>query len=217
MSELTSQLSQELQFKFLYHLWMLVEETKINSVKVSKIWKRMNIDSNKEKLLPIIINILKEFGTVKEGDTSKEVKLIYKKRKKQRLYILDVINNIVNDSEGSSVGVTLTIGGTLITGNLISNRKYYSLFFEQMKSVMPEKEHRYLANAFNTIDEQIPKTDEEKEVMSKILGRDTICLENPSYFINNNIVQMGINNVPWIGRIEKVDAFILGILNLNIP
>lgn len=216
MSELTPQLSQELQLKFLYHLWKLIEETKRNSVKISEIWKRMNIDSNKENLLPIIINILKEFGHVKEGDTSEELKLVYKKNEKKRLYILDVLNNMVNYSEESSIGVTLTMGGTLITGNLISNRKYYRLFFEQMKNAMPEKEHRYLANAFNTIDEQIPKTDEEKEVMSKILGRDTICLENPSYLINNNMVNMGNNNVPWIGRIEKVDAFVLGIFNLSL-
>ena len=215
MSELTLQLSKELQFKFLYHLWMLNEETKRNSAKISEIWKRLNVESNKNNLLPIIIDILKEFGHIREGDTPEEVKLVYKKNEKKRLYILDVLNNMVNDSEEGSVGVTLNIGGTLITGNLISNRKYYRLIFEQMRNSMPEKEHRYLANAHNIIDEQIPNTHEEKEVMSIILGRDTICLENPSYLINNNMLKV-TNNVPWIGRIERVDGFILGIFNLNL-
>jgi len=216
MSELTPQLSQELQYKFLYHLWMLIEERKNNNVNISEIWKRMNVDSSKESLLPTIVDILKEYGHIKEGETPKDVRLIYKKKEKKRLYILDLLNNIVNENEESLVGVTLTIGGAIITGNLISNRKYYTLFFEAMKSSMPEKEHRHLANAFNTIDEQIPTTEEEKEVMNKILGRDTICLENIRYFIGNTQVNINNKTTVWIGKIEEVDGFMLGILDLNI-
>ena len=212
VSDLIGKNIQEISFKFIYSLHKLIEENNVTSIKSSEVWEKMNMDTTYDKniVLPKLVDILINTGDIKTGKNPDEVTLVYKKHAKTFIYILDLFNNLVNNSEGTTFGVTLNVNGSIISGNLISLKKYYDLLQNSMIQRLSGQNQQDWNDVFNAIKDGLPKTYEEHEMVSRIFGRSMICLEDISYLINGQLVNINISPSIWIGKIEDVNGFTFG-------
>ncbi|MGE0243388.1 MAG: hypothetical protein AB7F53_05965, partial [Nitrososphaeraceae archaeon] len=146
------------------------------------------------------------------GNNADEVKLVYQKLRKKYIPSLDLFNNIVNESEKVSIPVILNLNGTIISGKLISIRRYYDLLQKSFIKNFSGQNQKKWNDIFNDLKNELPNTPEENEVTSDITGRNSICLEDPKYLVNGQLIKAGDSSLVWIGKIEDINGFTLGKL-----
>lgn len=212
VSDLTAENIKELSFKFIYNLHKLVEESKINNIKSSDVWEKMNTKYDKDTVLPRLVHSLIKTEHITPGNNADEVKLVYQKLRKKYIPSLDLFNNIVNESEKVSIPVILNLNGTIISGKLISIRRYYDLLQKSFIKNFSGQNQKKWNDIFNDLKNELPNTPEENEVTSDITGRNSICLEDPKYLVNGQLIKAGDSSLVWIGKIEDINGFTLGKL-----
>jgi hypothetical protein len=118
---------------------------------------------------------------------------------------------------GMEVGVTLNIQGQLITGKLISGRKYFdnlSKLMEKLRATSPDDSKPSfdaLKYTYTEFAEIYPTIDKAKILAVK---PHFIHLENAKIFLSREsfIPERGIL---WRGKLASVDGFIVGNLEIS--
>lgn len=125
-------------------------------------------------------------------------------------WFLQQLVDMANLSENFEFGITLNVHGSLISGVLISGKKYFSEFADQfmgsVKASWAQELHKVIAGHGDVYD---APSDDERYPPNFIHLRDA-HLHHPSGVIPTN------GGVLWRGKINSVSAFNLGILTQSI-
>jgi len=127
-------------------------------------------------------------------------------------FLQSIIDTVIN--EGIDIGVTLTIGGTIISGMLIGGRKY----FEQLGDMLADqsKDDDDITNVLGTGWKQY------SEIYSKPEGTPDgwrppaasyIHLKDAKIFMPGQKPIPTNNGFLWRGRLSSVDGFSIGNLS----
>lgn len=109
----------------------------------------------------------------------------------------------------ASIGITLTVGGTLLTGQLIGGAEYWKKFADQFASAFPPGE------ATESIRESFAAKAEIYPAGAPMpkYGYNYIHIDNCRAFVGGSFVPT--TGTLWRGRAAEVDGFSLGVLNAN--
>jgi hypothetical protein len=142
-------------------------------------------------------------GMILVSENNKIVKVEYEVRDWYLESFVDLIDADEDDKDG--VPITLTVKGAVITGDLISQNKYFKLLSKFIKGDQPEE--NYLSEqALNYSKRAIDKRKE-----SEVVDAPYIHLENARYLSHNGLIP--VNGILWRGKIEDVNGFNLGSLS----
>ena len=126
-----------------------------------------------------------------------------------RVDLLEIFQNFINPSEKDEIGVTLNVHGTVVSGIMISMKRYY----EDIGSTFIEKANihstadggaaakKTLKAMFDEIKQ--PPSDEQ---LAKGQRFNHIFLRDVRIYTDYGIIR----GEYWAGRIDSVDGFLLG-------
>jgi hypothetical protein len=126
-----------------------------------------------------------------------------------RIGLLEIFQDFINPSEKDEIGVTLNVHGTVVSGIMISMKRYY----EDIGSTFIEKANihstpdggaaakKTLKAMFDEIKQ--PPSDEE---LAKGQRFNHIFLRDVRIYTDYGIIRGDY----WVGRIDSVDGFLLG-------
>jgi len=120
------------------------------------------------------------------------------------------------DDLGSELGITLVVGGTYLTGTLISGRTY----FEELGAMMKKIGGQGTDNGLTSLGEQyeqfatlVPKLAENEEWKPR--PRAYIHLRNVKMLISENKFAPTTEAVLWRGKLSAVEGFIVGTMSID--
>ncbi|MGE8037908.1 gas vesicle accessory protein GvpU [Lysinibacillus sp. NPDC093692] len=119
--------------------------------------------------------------------------------------LLSNLVTIVNESP-IEIGVTLNVGGSLITGLLIGSNIYMRSISELLSGNGPTADQ--FAKLFEEIAEEVEKINPEDEDDNP--SPNYIHLKNAKLInINGDVIELGY----WRGKLSSIDGFIIANLN----
>ena len=127
---------------------------------------------------------------------------------------------MINFAErGLELGVTLNVGGALITGNLIGGRKYFETLGNLMQNanftgfeVDPEFKTNMGTN-FAMWKDLYPKTE---DIKADDVPRPSYIHLARAHIVLKNVPLTSGDGVPlWRGKLSSVDGFTIGTLRFN--
>ncbi len=119
--------------------------------------------------------------------------------------LLSGLVTIVNEAP-LEIGVTLNVGGSLITGLLIGSINYLRGISELLSGNGPTADQ--FAKHFEDIAEEVEKTNAEAEDDNP--SPNYIHLKNAKLVnVNGNVIELGY----WRGKLSSIDGFIIANLN----
>jgi hypothetical protein len=130
-------------------------------------------------------------------------------------WFLQKLVAVMNESPESYVGITLNVGGILVSGELISGKRYFEAFAKEyadgsravgLDSAVADQLETSLADLGRIYDEP----DEWGETAA---WPHFIHLRNAQFFWPGQLPVPMNRPVWWRGRIEAVDGFVLGSLS----
>lgn len=122
-------------------------------------------------------------------------------------FLVGVANKI--DDPGFSIGFTLTVGGTLITGHLIAAPTWMDLVSEQLQSDDPEQEAtQAFGDAFTKFSADLRSQHDEDDAGSP----EFIHLSNAATVVTPNGFMPTNRQGLWRGKLSDVQGWTLGIL-----
>ncbi|UTV87502.1 hypothetical protein KDX00_03080 [Cobetia amphilecti] len=114
---------------------------------------------------------------------------------------------------GATVGVTLYVNGSVITGELVSQKNYVKEIVRSLRSSM---EHAFQENsgtildALNTVGDMpngSPKEEGEAVEFEFVHLSRAQCIQGGNWVPSNGI--------PWRGKLSAVDGFMVGQMSLD--
>ena len=115
---------------------------------------------------------------------------------------LKTINAAVNTHD-FSFGITLLVGGGMVTGTLISSKSFFDGFADSISQAWPGGPNEDVRRGFAQWGQ--PETANIHE--------DFLHLKDARYVSGNDIVPPNGNGVLWRGDIDSVSGFSLGSYN----
>ena len=120
--------------------------------------------------------------------------------------LLSVLDS--DDSNSSEIGITLMVGGSVITGNLISHGRWEAETRKILESAGPGASK--LITLLDAIDEALPTSEEDDSAPLQFVHlRDTHIVTNHLGSMNG-ITPMAIKRDLWRGRLAEVQGWALG-------
>ena len=130
---------------------------------------------------------------------------------------LQSLVSIVND-ESASIPITLSVGGLLISGDMIGGKTYFDEFARQFKDGF----RNVSSETASTIEEAFKRLgDVYDPIQKESQGSDPIPKPHRVHLRDAQIYQSGASPAPsekgvlWRGRLESVDGFSLGRVSLR--
>lgn len=131
-------------------------------------------------------------------------------------WFLVMLLNIVNQGT-IEFGLTLNVGGSVISGTLISGKKYFSEFAKQFSNAIGTPEE---ASNEPSIEESFRKLGDIYDLPEGKQGEELknqapvtyIHLRDANVFFKDGTIPTGVG-VFWRGKLSSVDGFSLGNLN----
>jgi hypothetical protein len=162
---------------------------------------------------------------------------IYNSKFDGRIGLLKIFAGIINPSEKSEIDITLNVHGTIVSGKMIGMKRYYEeigkVFINAIIDISPENTSpaKEVASPENTSpakevaspENTSPAKEVFKMLFDKIEPMSPKELEEGQFefnhiFMRNAKIYNGGQVFPstgatyWIGKIESVDGFFLGII-----
>lgn len=127
-------------------------------------------------------------------------------------FLQSIIETVINN--GVEIGVTLTVGGMIISGMLISGKKYYDELGDALAAYSKEEGdmHSVLANGWRQMKAIYEKPDDAPEDW-KPPHASFIHLRNAYIFAPGVAPLPGNQGILWRGKLTSVDGFAIGSLN----
>ncbi|MFP5300086.1 gas vesicle accessory protein GvpU [Cobetia sp. SIMBA_158] len=120
-----------------------------------------------------------------------------------------LLNLLVKMAEANvTMSVTLNVNGIVITGNLVSQKRYYEEVISDLRkpfnSTFKEEASGILDSLSMLGDLPNGSSSEEDESA----GYEFVHLSGARYFIGDSSIPVG--GVPWRGKMAAIDGFTLG-------
>lgn len=126
------------------------------------------------------------------------------------------LQNLVStaNSSGMEVGLTLTVGGSIVSGRMISGKKYFDLFADAMASGWPGDSSDLIRDTYKKFGETYyaPPTEADDEKWSP---PQYIHLQDAFVFSPGGAQLPSSSGILWRGKISAVAGFSLGSLSVK--
>lgn len=135
----------------------------------------------------------------------KEIKSQLNNNEIKKDWLLESFVNVVNKNSDSTIGITLTTHGFLITGDLIGGKAYFDELGHLLGTISEAKVHEY----YKKIGEEIYSEENQKNES----GPSFLHLKNAKFY------NAAGNSIPsnsetlWRGKISDICGFTLGKLS----
>jgi hypothetical protein len=130
---------------------------------------------------------------------------------------LQSLVSIVND-ESASIPITLSIGGLLISGDIIGGKTYFDEFARQFKDGfrnISSETASTIEEAFKRLGDVYDPIQKESQGIGAISKPHLIHLRDAQIYLSGASSGPSEKGVLWRGRLEAVDRFSLGIVSLR--
>jgi hypothetical protein len=142
-----------------------------------------------------------------------------------RIGLLEILTGIINPSDKSEIDISLNVHGTIVSGKMIGMKRYYEeigkVFINAIIDSFPENTSP--AKEVNSTENTSPAKEVFKMLFDKIESINPKELEGGEFdfnhiFMRNAKIYNGAQVFPstgttyWIGKIESVDGFFLGMI-----
>jgi hypothetical protein len=119
--------------------------------------------------------------------------------------LIDLVNG-----QDTEIGITLNVGGFLISGLLVSGHRYFEGFGQEFCGALKDENMvKSLKEIFSEFGKIYSKENAEGE---EVPPPRYIHLRNAKFINSNDNPVPGNRGVWWRGRVSEVSGFILGIL-----
>jgi len=151
---------------------------------------------------------------------------IHKSKFDGRIGLLKIFAGIINPSEKSEIDITLNVHGTIVSGKMIGMKRYYEeigkVFIDAIIDKTPENASNAKEVTFSK--NTTPAKEVFKMLFDKIEPINQTELEGGEFefnhvFMRDTKIYNGSHVFPstgtthWIGKIESVDGFFLGMMH----
>lgn len=123
---------------------------------------------------------------------------------------------MVNKSDKFGIGITLNVGGLLISGELVGGKKYFKGIGEDFSSRLGKVVADKMRKSFEDLGKKT-YDDSEKKRRKDFKEPHFIHLRNARFYYPGQQPIPKNQGVWWRGRLETVDAFCLGLLSVVEP
>jgi hypothetical protein len=130
-------------------------------------------------------------------------------------WFLQALVSIVND-ESASIPITLSVGGLLISGEMIGGKTYFDEFARQFKEGfkgISSETAATIEEAFKRLGDVYDPTQKESRANTYIPKPHLVHLRNVQMYHPGGPPLLSEKGVLWRGRLEAVDGFSLGKLS----
>lgn len=130
---------------------------------------------------------------------------------------LQSLISIVND-ESASIPITLSVGGLLISGDLIGGKTYFDEFARQFKDGfrnISSETASTIEEAFKRLGDVYDPIHKESRGIAAVSKPHLIHLIDAQIFQSGAGLPLSEKGVLWRGRLETVDGFSLGRASLT--
>ena len=120
---------------------------------------------------------------------------------------------------GLRVGITLSVGGTIITGQLVGVRDYLREYAKQWAAALPApegEEHFYAEKWTKAADEYERQLQERNEKIDR--GEDVEPLPDPRFihladakYVTGETITPASGGMLWRGRLSEIDGYSMGV------
>jgi hypothetical protein len=133
-------------------------------------------------------------------------------------WFLQALVSIVND-ESASIPITLSVGGLLISGEMIGGRTYFDEFARQFKEGfkgISSETAATIEESFKRLGDVYDPIQEESRGNAYIPKPHLVHLRNVQMYHAGGPPLLSEKGVLWRGRLEAVDGFSLGKLSPDL-
>jgi hypothetical protein len=134
-------------------------------------------------------------------------------------WFLQALVSIVN-GESASIPITLSVGGLLISGEMIGGKTYFDEFARQFKDGFGDissKTSATIEEAFKRLGDVYDPTQKESRENAYTPKPYLVHLRNVQMYHAGGLPLLSEKGVLWRGRLEAVYGFSLGRLSLDSP
>jgi hypothetical protein len=130
---------------------------------------------------------------------------------KKVIYPLETLVKIVNVTIRSKIAITINVKGSMISGFLVALKEFDEYTSNTIMESIEQTSNEETFRSMGDIIREMQKEYTNEELQD--LVNSYVCIKNPTFH--------GINDQPvsafWIGKLESVDGFMIGIIQGNIP
>lgn len=117
--------------------------------------------------------------------------------------LLNTLAGVINPSDDFEVGITLNVHGTIVSGIMISARRYYETMGKQLSEANKGRGNNEIKESFDQMANVASRDDGKKY--------NFIYLKDAKFMTGQQLTPDGSSY--WIGKIESIDGFIFGNLS----
>jgi hypothetical protein len=138
----------------------------------------------------------------------------HKSRFDGRIGLLKIFAGIINPSEKGEIPLTLNVHGTIVSGLMIGMKPYYkqvrNIFVEAINS--SSRKHASVAKEeFKMVFDKIEEPPNSKELVEGVYEFNHIFMRNTKIYNGGQVIP-STGTTYWIGKIESVDGFFIGMI-----
>ena len=131
-----------------------------------------------------------------------------------RIGLLKIFAGIINPSEKAEIPLTLNVRGTIVSGLMIGMKPYYEqigkIFVDAINS--SSRKHASVAKEeFKMVFDKIKESLNSKELEEAEYEFNHIFMRNTKIYNGGQVIPSS-GTTYWIGKIESVDGFFLGMI-----
>jgi hypothetical protein len=136
-------------------------------------------------------------------------------------FLLQAIVDLANNT-GIEMGITLCVGGTVLSGQLISGKAYFEEIANEALQASGSADagvrlvlSEFLGNLGKSIYERTENEEESGKEVDRTMKRlpGFIHLRDAKFFHNSGQPMPGNRGIRWRGRLSAVDGFSLGVMS----
>ena len=132
-----------------------------------------------------------------------------------RIYLLKILASFIKPNEKNEMGITLNVHGTIVSGMMIGMKPFYEKFGKSLvESVKdptsddPNVSKKALTVIFDDIQEQAALEQQSENGIEF----NHIFLRNAKIYNGAQVIP-GAGTMFWVGKLESVDGFFLGMIH----
>ena len=130
---------------------------------------------------------------------------------------LQSLISIVND-ESASIPITLSVGGLIISGDMIGGRTYFNEFARQFKDGFKDissETASAIEKTFKSLGDVYDPSQQEPQGSAPISKPYLVHLKDAQIYFSGGSRSPAEKGVLWRGRLDAVDGFSLGRVSLR--
>ncbi len=132
-----------------------------------------------------------------------------------RIGLLKIFAGIINPSETNEIGITLNVHGTIVSGMMIGMKPYYEqigkIFHKRVKGTSPNNTS-LSKEGLKMIFDKLKEASSLKELEEGEFEFNHIFMRNARIYDGEQVIP-STGTIYWVGKIESVDGFFIGMIH----